>query len=167
MQDSVHRNRIILNIQPFFFSSFFFLNEVLNWIHLASSEILFLYYDQSHFVWVNHTSWEQNHACCTFPDEEEKGPVGFEGLWFRPTESTDSNHYCCCGCSSLCSLFIDWKILKNVNQNVQKEQTFEPNTFNEGLLLYDGDRYMGLHHTTEICFIRKHICNTNLLHRFY
>ena len=52
------------------------------------------------------------------------------------------------------------------NQNVQNEQTFELNTFNEGLLFYDGDRYMGLNHATEICFIREHIRNTNFLHRF-
>ena len=57
------------------------------------------------------------------------------------------------------------KFIKNVNQ-VRKEQTFELNTFNEGLLFYDGDRYMGLNHATEICFIREHIRNTNFLHRF-
>ena len=52
------------------------------------------------------------------------------------------------------------------NQNVRNEQTFELNTFNEGLLLYDGDMGLGLNHTTEICFNREHIRNTNFLHRF-
>ena len=56
--------------------------------------------------------------------------------------------------------------IKNFNQNVQNEQTFELNTFNEGLLFYDGDRYLGLNHATEICFTREHIRNTNFLHRF-
>ena len=53
-----------------------------------------------------------------------------------------------------------------LNQNERRnEHTFELNTFNEGLLFYDGDRYMGLNHATEICFIREHIRNTNFLHR--
>ena len=55
--------------------------------------------------------------------------------------------------------------IKIFDQNVRNEQTFELNTFNESLLFYDGDRYMGLNHATEICFIREHIRNTNFLHR--